>query len=147
MRLLGATGALAAGLGSALTLYALVAALRHNEYFEAPLLLMLALVTLSMFAACVRFATRDFGADFDSHGQTHFAITTARVIVARDGTPGKIQALANDGTLEFDHDRSADGAGSITFCAGDDGAALTFHDLADASRPLQVLRDLRDGIT
>jgi hypothetical protein len=147
LRALGALGAIASGLGAALTVYALAAALRHSDYFEAPLLLMLVLMTLSLFAACVRFATRDHSPGSEEDALTHYAITSRRVIVAIAGNPPVIRALTNDETLDFDCVPSADGPGSILFrTKGDAPAAqqpFVFQNLPDTGAPIKILRDFR----
>jgi hypothetical protein len=144
IRLLAALGALVSGSGAALTVYALVAALQHGEHFEWPLLLMLALVTLALFAACVRFVLRPARPSFGDDERTHYAVTTRRVIVAIEASPPAISALPIDASLAIDETIAADGQGSLVF-RGDGAQTLMFDGIADAAAVLAIIRNLQDS--
>ena len=144
LRLLGAVGALASGLGAALTVYALAAALRHGDHFESPLLFMLALVTLAFFAASVRFVFRPLRLSFGDDERMSYAVTSRRVIVALDATPPAIRALLIDGTLALEETIADDGHGALIFRRGDD-EPIMFDGIADAAAVLKIVHTVRDA--
>jgi hypothetical protein len=145
IRFVALLGALAAGLGSALTVYALAAAIRHGDHFEWPLLLMLALVTLALFAACVRFVLLPVRPSFGDDERTHYAVTSRRVIVAADTSPPAFSALAIDAALDAVQTIAADGQGSLVFRNANDGQTLMFDGVADAGDALQFIRTVQDS--
>lgn len=144
LRLLGAAGALASGSCAALTVYALVAALRHGDHFESPLLFMLALVTLAMFAACVRFVFRPARLNFGDDDRMHYAVTSRRVIVALDTNPPSIRALPIDGSLVVDETISDGGRGALVFRNGGD-EDIMFDSIGDAASVLKIIHTARDA--
>jgi hypothetical protein len=146
LRVLGASGALASGLGAALTVYALAAALRHGDHFEAPFLFMLALVTMALFAACVRFAVRPYKLGSGDDERLHYAVTPQRVIVAVDASPPASRALPIDAALLIDDTIAASGQGSLVFCSGD-MEPIMFDGIENAPAVLNLIQSARDAAT
>lgn len=148
VRVMALFGAVIAALASALAIYALVAALRHGEHFESPLLFMLALITLSLLAACIRFAVRPPLED-DEDSRTHYAVTSRRVIVAMEQNPPSLRALPIDGSLEFDEALYDERLGTIMFrVARDTSFALEpvmFERLSDTATPIALIRTVQEG--
>lgn len=143
LRALGALGALVSGFGAGLTVYALVSALRHGDHFEWPLLLMLALVTLALFAACVRFALRPVRPNFGDDERTNYAVTTRRAIVAVEAAPPAVSALPIDAALEIDETIAADGQGTLVFRSGS-RESIMFDGIVDAPSVLDIIRKIRN---
>lgn len=131
--------------GAGVTVYAFIAAVRHEEHIEATFLFALMLVAVTLALASVRFAFRRLSPDPDIALRTHYAITTRRVLVALEGEPAAAQWLVITQRASVSDSLDTRGCGTVHFRSGaddDDANALVFDEVPDALGAVSAFRSV-----